>query len=217
MLINKTIQKEMTWAEIKAAAENGTVRELLSSGDRIPVTLKTGERVEFDVAYDQKGKLYFVMHDCMAQRRQMNRRATNKGGWAKTALRKEANGEIFDSLPDDLQAVIVPTRIVQVIDGERIVCNDKLFCLSFTQIFGRLDDWEEMQEMEPEDTQLDIFTDGRSRVKQTAGAVCYWWERSPNVYNSYYFYSVYTSGSPSYYSYAGNSFGVCLGFCITES
>lgn len=218
MVIKYETEKESSWKELKAAAQDGRIREVISSGDRIPVALKTGEEVVFVASYDEKGKLFFVMENCLKDPRRMNEEPTNEGGWAASELRKIANGEIFESLPDDLREVIVPTKIIQVIDGERIECEDKLFCLSFTQIRGRVEGWEEIAEMEPEDSQLEIFKSSeKSRVKERTGETTIWWSRSPSIVNSNnFFIYTYTSGYVGYSSYASYRNGVSLGFCIHD-
>ena len=209
MLIKRVETIEMSWPEIKEADAAKKMR----SGDRIPLTLKTGEELEVDFTYDETGKGFFVFHDCMKEPRAMNKRNTNKGGWAKSDLRKEANGEIFDSFPDELRDLIVPTKIVQVIDGKRIECEDKLFCLSRVQVTGR--GYKSAVECSPEDTQFDIFKTDRSRVKECGdNGTCYWWERDPYVTGSNYFCYVYASGYPGSYSYAYYRHGVSLGFCL---
>ena len=198
-----------TWEELKEHRKNGTIGEILESGDQIPVTLKDGEEVVFDVTYDETGKIFFVLHDCLAEEHCMNEKCTNEGGWAASDMRKWLNTEVLSRLPDDLQAVIEPTHIVQVLDGERIECDDKLFLLSATQVFGRAARWNKQ---EPEDYPLDIFTTERSRVKECGdNGTWFWWLRranSNNVFNSVY--SV--GGSGNYYAY--NTYGVALGFSI---
>lgn len=208
MQINTSASFNSTWAEIKAAVENGTVRELLHSRDQIPVTLKTGEAVIFDVAYDETGKLFFVMHDCMDKEHVVNERWTNAGGWPACDMRRYLNNTVFDLLPDDLQEVISVTTIKQVIDGETVTCEDKLFLLSRTQVFGK----GRWTEKEPDDTQLDIFLTERDRVKLCGDrGTWFWWLRSAYYTNT--FYSVSTSGYDSNDS-AATSYGVALGFCI---
>ena len=208
MQINTSTSFNSTWAEIKAAVENGTVRELLHSRDQIPVTLKTGEEVIFDVAYDETGKLFFVMHDCMDKEHVMNERWTNAGGWPACDMRRYLNTTVFDVLPDDLQEVISLTTIKQVIYGETVTCEDKLFLLSRTQVFGK----GRWTEKEPDDTQLDIFLTERDRVKLCGDhGTWFWWLRSAANINS--FSNVYTSGYDNT-SGADSSYGVALGFCI---
>lgn len=181
----------------------------LASGDIIAITLKDGTNLDLEVAHDEKGKQFIVFRDCLPKSRAMNRTNTNVGGWRDSDMRKYA-GEVFELLPDDLQAIIVPTKIVQVINGARIECADKLFCLSYTQVFGanrRCD--------EPEDSQMDIYKRRRNRAKEFVGqseSWCSWWLRSPYTGCATSFYTVYLEG------YGGNnasySNGVCFGFCI---
>lgn len=45
-----------------------------------------------------------------------------------------------------------------------------------------------------------------------AGAVTWWWERSPNVNNSNNFNNVNTDGNPNNNNWANNANGVCAGF-----
>ena len=211
MLIKHTSEKEMTWAEIKAAAEAGTIRELLSSGDRIPVTMKTGEAVEFDVTYDANGKCYFVTHDCLAEQYIMRKGRTNRGGWARTDMRAHLNTDVFLDLPDELQEIIVPTKIVQELNGERIECEDKLFLLSLTQVRGK--GW--WSDAEPEDTQLDIFPTERSRVKECGDHGTWWyWTRSPVSSSSANYCIVNYIGNSSTNISATSSYGVSFGFCL---
>ena len=213
MFINHTEKKEMTWAEIKAAADAGTIRELLSSGDRIPVTLKTGEEIELDITYDENGKCYFVTHDCLDGVYYMNARATNKGGWAASAMRSHLNGPVFESLPDELREIIVPTKIVQILAGERVECEDKLFCLSYTQVVGN--DWPDMNRTEPEETHLDIFPTERSRVKECGDNGTWWyWLRSPVSSSSSSF--LYVNGGSGSNGAASNANGVSFGFCLNQ-
>ena len=208
MFIKTMTTYETTWNALKAAVADGSIRELLHSRDQIPVTLKTGEEVIFDVAYDETGKLFFVMHDCMDKEHVMNERWTNAGGWPACDMRRYLNNTVFDLLPDDLQAVIKPTTITQVIDGETVTCEDKLFLLSRTQVFGR-GPWTER---EPDDTQLDIFLTERDRVKLCGDhGTWFWWLRSAG--SNANFSSVYSNGTNNN-NYATSSGAVALGFCI---
>ena len=208
-IIKKTI-KQSSWAELKAAAEAGTLDTLIQSGDLIPFNLKTGEEVAVRATRDGTGKLFFVLEDCMEDEHAMNKERTNKGGWDACGMRKYLNKTVLALLPDDLQTVIAPTTIVQIVDGERVESVDKLFLLSKTQVFGK-GDWSDD---EPEDTQLDCFRREKDRVKECAenGTWC-WWLRSPVASSSSNFYNVNNSGI-SYGSNAANSYGVAFGFSL---
>ena len=209
MRIKKIVKSEVpNWEGLKIYAAEGELNKILDSGDRIPVTLKDGQEIELDVGRDENGKTYFIFRDCLKETHAMNHDLTNKGGWAATEMRRYANDEVFGLLPDDLQAVIKPTKIVQIVDGEKVETMDKLFCLSYTQVFGHSDYWSEQ---EPEDTQVDIFATKRDRVKMWNGESWFWWLRSANSATNFGIVNSYgiSAGSSADYSH-----GVALGFCI---
>ena len=211
----KVITKEAkwtSWAELKALSEAGKLGEVLKSGDNIPVTLKNGEEVSFDVGKDKSGKIYFVMHNCLKESKPMNDNWTNKGGWEKSEMRRYLNEEVINLLPDELQEIIKPTKIVQVWDGKRRETEDKLFLLSRTQVFGKNRDYESI---EPNDSQIDIFKSQIERVKESEEyrmPVC-WWLRSPYSGYSHGFCYVSTDGTVIN-DYAYISAGVAPAFCI---
>lgn len=227
MFIKTLANFETSWEALKAAVADGSIGKVLHSGDKVPVTLKTGEEVVFEVTYDESGKLFFMLRDCLDDEYDMRylisddpddksyaiaskNTRPNRKGWQTTAMRRHLNKTVFSLLPDDLQAAIVPTKIVQIINGERVECEDKLFLPSKTQVFGK-GDWTEF---EPEDTQFDIFTHERDRVKECGkNGTWFWWLRSPVSSSSTYFCNVYYDGN-SASNYANNSHGVAFGFCI---
>lgn len=216
------VENNLTWFALKAAVANGTVHELVRSGDMFPVTLKNGEAVELIATYDDNGKLFFVFNNCLNKSMTMNERYTNKGGWAASQMRRALNSDILALLPDEIQVVIAPTRIMQMQNGKEFVSEDKLFLLSKTQVFGT-GDWSRY---EPEDSPLDIFTGARSRVKEKGGYdakerpyddTTEWWLRSHTAnlwpYSTYDFYSVNIHGT----SIASGAFacgGVAPAFCL---
>lgn len=212
MKIRTWTEKESTWAELKALAEAGKLGEVLKSGDNIPMMLKNGEEVSFDVGKDESGKVYFIMHDCLKEPKPMNRGWTNKGGWEESVMRKYLNEEVIELLPDELRKIIKPTKIVQVWDGKRRETEDKLFPLSRTQAFGKD---KKYKEIEPDDSQIDIFKSPRERAKELEGrrVPTTWWLRSPYSSDSTDFCYVYTDGTVSHY-FAHDSLGVAPAFCL---
>ncbi len=202
--ITSKVTYQMTWDDIVNS-------NCLSSGDIIPIKLKTGEPVELQVAHDEKGKQFLVFRDCLEAEHSMNEDDTNQGGWAESGMREHAQA-IYELLPDDLQEVIVPTRIVQRLNGVEIVTEDKLFCLSYTQVRGGT----ALHELEPEDSQLDIFKQRRNRIKfQGCGSndLNWRWLRSPHTGNTAASRGSGTDGGCST-NIASGAGGVCLGFCI---
>ena len=211
----KVITKEAkwtSWAELKALSEAGKLGEVLQSGDNIPVTLKNGEEVSFDIGKDESGKIYFIMHNCLKEKKPMNSKWTNKGGWEKSDMRRYLNEEVIELLPDELREIIKPTKIVQIWDGKRRETEDKLFLLSRTQMFGKNRDYEPI---EPNDSLIDIFENQRERVKECEKLeeVYYWWLRSPGSGLSGGFCSVRAGGAVGSIG-ADYSFGVAPAFCI---
>lgn len=211
----KVITKEAkwtSWEELKAFSESGKLGEVLKSGDNIPVTLKNGEEVSFDIGKDESGKIYFVMHNCLKGSKPMNGDCTNKGGWAESDMRRYLNEEVIELLPDELREIIKPTKIVQACDGKRRETEDKLFLLSRTQVFGK-DEWYEPTESD--DSPIDIFESSRKRVKELEGYGTpeHWWLRSPSSSYSDDFCLVRTDGTV-YFISASYSFGVAPAFCI---
>lgn len=175
----------------------------------IPFNLKTGEEVTVRATHDGNGKMFFVLEDCMEDKHAVNKERTNKGGWDACGMRKYLNKTVLALLPGDLQAVIAPTTIVQIVDGERVESADKLFLLSKTQVFGK-GDWSDN---EPEDTQLDCFRREKDRVKECAENGTWWWLRSPEASGLSSFAGV-SSGGYSGYDAVSNSYGVVFGFSL---
>ena len=206
MFIKTSTTNDTTWAALKAAVNEGTIAQ----GDLIVFNLKNGEEVAVRATQDKKGKWFFVFEDCLTDEHCMNKRATNKGAWAACDMRQHLNNTGFALLPDELQARSVPTTIVQIVDGECVETEDKLFLLSKTQVFGK-GSWSES---EPEDTQLLCFLREKDRVKEHGDdGTWWWWLRSPCSGYSTSFVHVSSSGSASYI-YASYSCGVAPGFCI---
>lgn len=126
-------------------------------GDQIQIALNNDEQIALDVTRDASGKLFFVANDCLAAARMMGRES-NVNGWQGMSLRYYLNNDFYALFPEKLKAMIVPTKIVQVVRGQRIECEAKIFCLSKTQVFGRdHSDGDAWATEEPEDTQLEIF------------------------------------------------------------
>lgn len=208
-----------SWENIKAAAKatneellvsDRLYNNLLSTGDSVTVTLKTGDNAVFDVSYDDSNRLWFVSHDCLKLAYGMNKSETNAGGWATSAMREYLNHDVFALLPDDLQAVIEPTAIKQVLDGEASESTDKLFSLSRTQVYGK-DFWSQS---EPDDIQMSIFKRRFASMKEIPHEDAWFWSlRTPVSDTQNQFWGVNANGSC--YGYSANYIGgVMFGFCI---
>ena len=209
VMLFTTVDVETSWARIKALATNGE----LKSGDKIPVTLKNGEEIVLTIGHDERGNAYFCFEDSLNETRPVNSENTTAGGWKAFDIRTWLNNELFPLLPDELQAVIEPTEIVQIINGERVITKDKLFLFSKTQLFGK----GEWSRIEPEDTQIDIFATEKGRVKECGKHGTWPYStRTPLDGNTDSVCYVYSGGSAS--SYDANYYrAVAPGFRITKS
>lgn len=211
MEILRKMPIESSWESLKNAAAAGMLDDMLKSGDQIPVTLKDGREILLDVGRDASGKFYFICHDCIAEC-QMNRDRDSEGGWRDSDARALLNTEILALFPDDIQAAIKATKITQKLNEEISETEDKLFLLSVTQVVGGANKW--LCKSDLNDSQIDIFTAERNRVKELDDNGTWpWWLRSPYASNSGSFCFVAADGTISDCG-AGSFLGVAPAFCI---
>lgn len=214
LTLTKKITEETTWDTIQKDVDEGKAGEY-QLGTVLTTTLKDGRQMPYVLVaanHYQQDELIFINminygDHCM------NKRATNKGGWNKSEMRRHANEDILALLPDDMAAVIAPRTIIEVEnDGTKVESTDKLWGLSTMEVGG---DWY-WDNDNGEDKQFPYLKDRANRILRDVDgkAVTYWWERGPYRYYSYYFYGVDTSGYPYGDDYAYNTYGVCLGFAI---
>ena len=189
------------------------LREYERSNLELDITLKTGEELTVQAVGTTEHGLIFLLKDCMKDEHEMNKRMTNKGGWRDSEMRLWLNGTIIHMLPDELREMIVPRCIVQTMDGERLESEDKLWLPSFTEMFGKegAEDWAPA---DTDETQLELFSTERSRVKERPGNGTWWyWLRSPYGSYSAFFCSVIGGGN-AIYGGASSARGVAFGFCL---
>ena len=76
-----------TWADLKEAADEGRLADLLPDGCSVsPITLKNGAVMPIDVFRDENGKHYFAFHYLWGKHC-MNRNMINAGGWDRSDMR----------------------------------------------------------------------------------------------------------------------------------
>ena len=128
-------------------------------------------------------------------------------------MRKWLNEDVLPRLPKELQAMIVPRTIRQMIDGKEVQTQDKLWLPSFTEMFGA----EAAAEWAPGDLgdeQFELFASERSRVKEAPGRGTWWyWLRSPVASYSTGFCLVRSNGDAGS-GRASFAYGVAFGFCL---
>lgn len=197
----------ITWAQVGEWSDRHEASKHFEIGDEISDTLKTGEEVVFVVVGKdmyQPGDVIFGLKDCLKDTHCMNPEWTNEGGWTASDMRKYLSTEVFEQLPDDLQAIIKPRMIQDSFD--------RIWLFSEMEIFGD-EDWTEKDA--DRGAQMPYFKRKGNRVKGLGkdGPAHSWWERSPYATSSNYFCVVSSNGNAGAY-YANSSDGVAFGFCV---
>lgn len=197
----------ITWAQVGEWSNWHEASKHFEIGDEISDTLKTGEEVVFVVVGKdmyQPGDVIFGLKDCLKDTHCMNTEWTNEGGWTASDMRKYLSTEVFEQLPDDLQAIIKPRMIQDSFD--------RIWLFSEMEIFGD-EDWTEKDA--DCGAQMPYFKRKSNRVKGLGkdGPASGWWERSPRASTSGYFCFVGSGGYASY-NVANYSSGVAFGFCV---
>ena len=207
------------WADIIAACHSGSVPSTWVVGNSKPMTIGGKEYLidiigkNHDDYADGSGKapLTFQLHDCYADKKQMNSSNTNSGGWSSCAMRQTHLPAILSQMPAEVQSGIRAVNKQTSRGDTSYVINttaDKLFLLSEIEIFGSVS-----YSKNGEGAQYDYYKAGNSKVKNYDGSVCDWWERSPYNRNSAGFCVVAINGDAGVYN-AGSETGVAFAFCF---
>jgi len=175
--------------ELKEAIKAGLVRPF----DELEIELSNGETVTAVCGgYVGEGRARFVLKDCLREPWEMNKTATNAGGYLNSEARRHVLEDILPLFPEELREAFEPRNMVEEIDGELHEYADTLWLPSATDVFGAGDWWK----AEPDSVQLEIFKEERDRVKSRPDyGTCLWWLRSPFSGYSTYFVIVSTDGT----------------------
>lgn len=162
----------------------------IQMGDQITIALaEFGEFTATAQKITDKGVL-FMFDDCVAEQ-PMNNDWTNKGGYAKSKLKKWMDTILFNAFPEELQ--------------ERI---QDLTLPTYGQMFGH-DDWYE-RAIEPDnDEQLPLMAKRKNRVADYNDDYEWYWLQNATKkdYSAASFAVVYNHGYTTCY-HASSSLGV---------
>ena len=207
-----------TWEQIIEACHNNAVPDTWNVADQKPMTIN-GVDYQIDIigknhdtyAAGGTAPLTFQLHDCYADKKDMNSSKTNSGGWKNSAMRTTHLPAILALMPTEVQNGIREVSKKASVGGASSTIetvSDKLFLLSEVEIFGSTS-----YSAAGEGTQYDYYKAGNSKVKKRNGSAASWWDRSPNARNSTSFCLVISYGSAN----ANNASyvrGVAFGFCF---
>ena len=186
-----------------------------------------------DAGFSQTACGFVVEFEDIIIKRAMNSTATNVGGWEASAMRIYLNeendytaGNIYRALPEDLQKVIIETRVISShgsTTGEtNFVTTDKLYLLSTKEVWGKeaTSNTINLDTAEAETRQLDYYSNlgvttanYSGTIKKLNGTAEYWWLRSAGSNVTRNFYSVSSIGLWDY-NYANITLGVAVAFRI---
>ena len=156
----------------------------------------------------------------------------NVDGWPASSMRTYINNEVYNTLPEGLRNVIIPTTVVSghgATTGEtNFVSEDKIYLLSTGEVWEQGTSNTINNDTARDNTrQLDYYknyknTDGSigvttnnysGAIKKINGNASYWWLRSAYSLNTNSFCSVRNIGDWNS-TYANNTLGVAVAFRI---
>ena len=215
-----------SWRTIQTAVRNnntsvynvGDTKSVTINGNNYMVRIanKTiGEHCgDNDTEYSQTACGFVVEFADIVEQRAMNSTDTNVGGWPATEMRTYLNGTFYNSLPNDLQSAIKPTRVISGYgnngtDSGNFTSTDNIYLLSGAEIHGS-DEYdtsagvthqlEYYVGMTRETVDCDWYpectiTQFTKAIKQYNSSDYYYWLRSVNSDISSYFRTVDSIGS----------------------
>ena len=210
------------WEEIASAVGGGTYSTKYAVGDTKCVDLgDQGNIIMQIVAMDTddladgsgKAAITWVAKQLLVTKKQMNTTGTNANGYPATDVMRpylQENGTIWNKLPATLKTLIKPVSKMSYdkTTAADLTSTEKLWIPSAREIFGGTS----YEQSGP--VYSDIFKDSTSRKRAVFGSSSFagWWLRSARSGGDAYFRIVGSSGDVGSIN-AGNSGGVCLGFC----
>lgn len=209
--LTKRVQTDIGWDTITTEAQNGRLTQFLQERDEITFICKDGiARTAVAAKVTDTGVL-FAMKEITDERPMYRRFPGKLLSWAESDERQVMNTEDLAMLPDDLVAEIAPRRIVQLIGGEEVVTEDKLWAFSATELFGR--GGRHTESDGPGEEQLPIFKTEADRVKNYNGETWWYNTRSPLASSTTTFCAVSIYGGAGS-NHATAAYGVAFGFMI---
>ncbi|MCI8590318.1 MAG: S8 family serine peptidase [Clostridiales bacterium] len=219
-LVHQALQ-DNAWEQISAASQAGIADLLWRVGDEKEVELSYGEKLTLQIYgfnHDNlteggKAGITFGLKDIMQDAREMDSVNSNEGSFTATSMHEWLNGNVYRSLPSDLQESIkAADKKTSVGGGSSQIRTDsmKIFLFSEVECFGTT-----YHSADGEGKQYAIFTDDASRIKVLEGPDIFeWWERSPRLADTAAFCLVHATGHAGYgeagWPYAGVNFGFCI-------
>ena len=151
----------------------------------------------------------------------MNSSNTNVGGYPASSMYTYVNNEVYNTLPEGLRNVIIPTYVVSghgSTSGEEnfVTEQDKVYLLSGKEVYGSdtYDTSSNLTRQLEYYSNLGVTASNKSgALKKLNGSNASWWLRSADSRYPNIFRHVNTGGSLDY-NLASNAYGVAVAFRI---
>ena len=217
---------DLTWAEIDQIGQSGIASDVFSVGDTKSFSIKN-ETFDAQIAGFQiddmqdggKAAITFGLVQLLNDDYYMcDSECGNKHGFTGTQMYYHLESDVFQYIPDDLQAVLKTVKkSVADTSGSTPkleIEETEFFCFSATELAGTS---APTQYVLTEGTQYPLFTNKSSRIKSTQDGRhigVSWWTRSPNITNKIGYARVGPSGDVLADANSDDQLYVCLGFCV---
>lgn len=176
-LTQKTVtETTINWEELAQKIRNNDSG--LRVGDIITEQTADGEEMDLVVVDMGPGWARFESKDCLPLEVPYNQNNRNAGGFAASDVKQHLNETVFNSLPEELQAVISEVERTQE-NGETYRC--RLFLPTENEMFG--DCFYSDDSTYP---QIEYYKDRRNRIKcnRKGGTPDWYWLASVGSGNS---------------------------------
>ena len=202
-----------TWAQIKAAENDGTYTTKYSIGDTKTFTINGIEYPARIVAFDADtlsdssgtAKITWLMDTQYSETHRMNATNDTTGGWPATEMRTWINDTLVPLIDSEVKAQAVEvTKVYKDYTNGDQTSNDTFWIPSYREVFGGTS-YEKTGVV-----YSGWLTRASRRIRKRSGSAGGWWLRS--ALSATYFCYVYSSGSNSNDA-ASITYGVVLGFC----
>ena len=214
-LVISDVLSENSWETISVVAKLGKAAEYWNVGDKTTVDVNGTdyEVVIADFDHDGDNTITFVFTESVTTA-PINSNGLNDGSWKDSEIRNSVIVNILNQMENkDFLKEVEKQTIKGYSDGyidnstyDLITTNDKLFLLSYTEVFGGSFN---------EGTQYEYFKTALNRIIEPddENKGIWWWLRTPIEVDRYNWYHVYDDGSVYVFS-PGNNYGVVPAFVI---
>lgn len=185
----------------------------LRLGERIAVPLNDGRTAEFVMTEEGDDHFRFDSRDCVG-RSVWNDDDETAGGYPLSKIKEYADGELWELLPDELRAEIIPAKRKFLVGGETVETECMVFLPAAAEIF----DGNECYGDEGLYSQMDYYKDRRNRMKggDYGEDTVWYWTQSVSCGNSACSCNANYHGSAAN-DYASYAYGVPLCFLVKKS